>query len=292
MRIKTYDDFLSESENIKVKKELKEFTLTHLHDAVFQIKSGDYFKEFSVTPYKDETRDKLKSTFNRLIDAIDQENVSTLYSNVSSAEMLDYKYGNVFPSKFSLMLIPELTVDLTDEQMIALKGSEKDFLLNEFSQLPKRTKDDILIELTDRAQILCCVIEALFYYIRTIDKANFFNGLSTDEIVEDYEKVIEESSKEESFSYDGPSSDPVMKTPLAADSTKAYWLCEKNLKKFVIFGTIAVKDLHAEENIGGTSGLKLSVSLPDDKSPEKDYNYFNLTELTKRVQMFYKTIKK
>ena len=285
---RSYKEFINESEKIKVEKELREFTLTHLHDAIFQLRGKDFSKEFSVFPYKDETREKLKNTFNRLVDAISQESVERLYDTVLSAEKIDYKYGNVFSSKFSLISIPEIDVHLTDEQKNTLKTSEREFLLNDYSGLQKSTRDDIVEELIHRAQILCCVIDALFYYIRKIDKKNFYNGLSVDEIVDEYEKSIKKSSKEQSFSYDGPSSVPTIMTPLQPDSKKVYWLCEKDLKKFIIFGTINIQDLHSEENIGGTTGLKLSVSLPDDKIADKDFNYFNLEELSERVKIFYK----
>lgn len=287
MKLILFEQFLKETENVKVEKELREFTLTHKNGAQFQLKSKDFFKEFSVEPYKNETLDKLKEIFNRLVDALEQENVDKIYALITSAENLDYFYGGIFNSKFSLMLIPEIDTHLTDEQKTSLATSEREFLLNNYSQLSKDLKMEILDELSERAQILCCVIEALFYFVRDTDKKNYYNGMTTDEILEEYEEAIKEASKEVGFSYDGPSDSKDKNSPLSAESKKTYWLCEKNLKKFVIFGTISIEDLYSEENVGGTKGLKLSIFTPDLNSSDDDLNFFDLSELTKRVQNFY-----
>lgn len=288
----TYEDFLRETENVNVQKQLREFTLTHKQDDTFELKSSDFQKVFSVEPYKNEVLEKLKNAFNRLIDSIEQEDVNTLYDRVTSAERLDYKYGNVFPIKFSLISVSEIDMHLTDEQKTALTTSEKEFLLNSYSQLPKSVRTDIIKELTERAQVLCCVIEALFYYIRNEDKNNYYNGLATDEIIEEYEKAIKESSKKIRFSYEGPSSDDEKMVPLDAESKKAFWLCEKDMKKFVIFGTISTKELYSEENIGGTKGLKLSIDSKNAESGQKDWSYFNTNELSNRIESFYKKVLK
>lgn len=290
MKFKFYNEYLTETENVKVDKELREFNLTHKQNDMFELKSKDFLKDFSVSPYKNEVLDKLKQTFNTLIDAIDEENAEKLYARITKAESLDYNYGSVFQSKFSLINIPEIDAHLTDDQRTSLKTSEREFLLNNYSQLPKAIKTDILSELVERAQILCCVIEALFYRVRDTDKNNYYNGLATDEIIEEYEKAIEKSSKDLSFSYEGPSISKEQMTPIKEDTQVAYWLCEKDLKKFTIFGTISVKELYAEENIGGTRGLKLSISGKDLDSQEKDYNFFDVNELGKRINMFYKKI--
>lgn len=288
MKFKTYDVFLNESTDIKIDKELREFTLENIHDAVFQLKSGDFFKDFTVTPYKNEYRDKLRDIFNRLIDSIEDKNVNSLYAKIIDAESLDYKYGGIFNSKFSLKNIPEIQVDLSDNQEQELNTSEKKFLLNSYSGLSRRLKEDITKELIERAQILCCVIEALFSYIRATDKENFYNGMNTDEVIEEYEECIEKASKDENFSYEGPSNIPTSISPIKEQTEVAYWLCEKNLKKFVIFGTISIKRLHDEDLVNSTKGLNLSISKPDEKYKEDNYNFFELPELSKRVEMFYK----
>jgi hypothetical protein len=284
--ISTFNQFISESDNIKVEKELREYTLSHINDAAFQLKSKNFFKDFSVIPYKKETTDKLKSQFEKLIDAIEKQDVYKLYDVIIKAQSIDYSYGNVFPTKFTLSIIPEIDINLNDDQLAALKSSEREFLLNNFSQLSKDTRTEILDELLTRAEVFACVIEALFYYIRTINKDDFYDGMSIDEIIDTYEKSIKEASKTKSFSFTGPSSNPDMQTDINDESKVAYWFCEKDLKKFIIKGTISIKDLYSEESIGGTKGLKFSIILPGVKMAEKDFNYFNLNELEKRVELF------
>lgn len=286
----SYKDFLKETENVKVQKQLREFTLIHRQNYTFELKSSNFQKVFSVVPYKNEVLDKLRNIFNRLIDSIEQEDVNALYDRITYAERLDYKYGNIFSTKFSLLNIPEIDIYLTDEQKYSLITSEREFLLNSYYQLPKSIRMDILKELIERAQILCCVIEALFYYIRITDKNNYYNGLTTDEIIEEYEKAIKESSSKIRFSYEGPSSEKEKMVPLNPESKKAFWLCEKNLKKFVIFGTISIKELYSEENIGGIKGLKLSIDSKNNKLKNKDWSYFNLNELSNRIETFYKKV--
>jgi hypothetical protein len=70
----------------------------------------------------------------------------------------------------------------------------------------------------------------------------------------------------------------------------AFWRCEKNLKKFFIRATISPKELSSEENVGGTKGLKFSLLSPDDETPQKNYSFFEIGELSSRVSSFYKTI--
>ena len=292
MKIKRYYDFLNEAEEIKVSKETREFILTHMHDSFFQIKSKYFFKEFSVEPYKKEIIEKLKSMFYILVEAIEKDDIIKLYDGVIKAELIDYSYGNIFNSKFSLVNIPELSVQLTDDQKKNIQTSEKEFLLNDYSGLSKKTKGDILETLSERAQVLCCVIEALFYFIRTNDKENHYNGMTLTEILEEYEKIIHDSSKDVGFSYEGPFGDKKMSSSMSDDSEKCYWSCEKDLKKFVIFSTISIKELHSEDNVGGTKGLKFSLCLPDSNVDGSDYNYFNVDELSNRIELFFKKILK
>ena len=290
--IKSYENFIKETETVKTDKELREYTLTHMNDDFFQLRSKDFFKEFNVTPYKKEVLEKLKDAYDNLVEAVESEKVERLYSAVTKAELLDFNYGKVFQTKFSLVNIPELDANLSNEQKNTLATSEKDFLLNDFSQLPTKTKNEIIRQLSDRAEVLCCVIEALFYYVRKIDKDNYYDGLSRDEVIEAYDEVIEKASKDEHFSFEGPFSDIVTRAEIDQDSEKAYWICEKDLKKFAIMATISTKNLYSEEEIGGTKGLKFSLILVDSKTTEKDFSYFSIDELPKRIKLFYDKILK
>lgn len=277
---------LSESENVKLEKPLREYILTHMNDARFQLKSDDFFREFSVTPYKQETLDKLRKLHDDLQNAVKDSNVEQMFTAVSSAELIPYTFGNIFPVKFSLKIIPDLIVGLEPDQKRSLDASEREFLANSFSSLNKEIKDSIIYILRERGEVLLAVIEALFYYIRIIDKDNYYRGMNSEEIIEEYEAVLEKAAENGSFSYEGPFSSIVTKSSVSADTEIAMWLCTKDMKEFVIKATISPKILRSEENVGGTTGLKFSIMLPDTRVPEKDFNFFNINELSARIKLF------
>ena len=288
----SYKEFLNETETVKLDKELREYVLTHVKDDRFQLKSKDYYKEFSVLPYKSEILNKLHVIQDELAKAVESHNIQQLYRSVTDAERISYPYGNTFTSHFSLSSIPELTTTLEPDQQRDLATSEREFLLNQFASLGQSTKDEILEALRERAEILCAVIEALFYYVRTIDKDKFYDGLSREEIIDEYKTAISDASKKESFSFDGPFGDNESKIALDSESRTAFWYCEKNMKKFFIQGTISPKELYAEENVGGTKGIKLSLSTTEDKNPPKDYSFFEKLDLANRIKSFYTNILK
>lgn len=283
---------LTESENIKLDKQLREFELTHKSDALFSVKSTDFQKEFFVTPYNSESLKLLPEIEEKLEKAIESLNVNDLYSAITAAERVPYTYGSIFTSVFSLKAVPGLTTEIDPELQRILNSSEKEFLMNNFEQLNKDNKDLIINELRDRAELLCIVIEALFYYVRSIDKDKFYNGMSSDEILEKYEEEVDKASKEVSFSFEGPFSDIKTKAAIENTSEKAFWLCEKNQKKFIVKATISPAQLQSEDQIGSTSGLKFSISIDSNDSDEKDFNFFDMTELTSRVKLFNSKILK
>jgi hypothetical protein len=292
MGILSYNDFLKEEETVKMDSELREYTLTHMKDDRFQLKSKNFFKEFSVLPYKGELVEPLKQVHGELVKAIDTSNVENLYKAIKKAESIPYSYGGIFTSNYSLSEVPEFSTSLDVDQQRSLGSSEREFLLNNFSRLGKNIKDEVIETLRERAEVLCSVIEALFYYIRTIDKENFYKGMNSEEIVEEYQTVIEKASKEVSFSFKGPFDSLEGQNNLTENSRTGYWECEKNMKKFFIQATVQPKELYSEENIGGTMGLKFSLITPDDKNPPKDYSFFNIDELVSRVKAFYDNILK
>jgi hypothetical protein len=292
MGILSYDEFLNEEDKVKLDKDLREYTLTHMKDDRFQLKSGDFFKEFSVLPYKAEQIEPLKKAHSKLSTSVEDMSIQSLLGAVRAAESIPYSYGGVYNSPFSFNEIPELLPSLDADQQQALATSEREFILNNFSQLGKTVKDSIIDELRERAEVLCAVIEALFYYIRTIDKDEFYDGMNQSELVKEYETYIEKASKEAGFSFEGPFSEPEAQNNLSANSRTAFWACEKNMKAFLIQATVLPKELYAEENIGGTKGLKFSLTTEDDTDPEKDYSFFNVGELASRVKSFYDNILK
>ena len=293
MKFLTFEKYLLESENVKLDKDLREYTLTHKSDSFFAIKAKDFFREFSVTPYSGEITKVLPDVQRKLDKAIETLNVDDLYSSITKAEVVPYDYGKVFSSKFTLTSVPDLTLHLQPEQLEVLNSSEREFLLNNFSQLNREAKDLIISEMRERAEVLCVVIEALFYYMRTIDLDNFYQGESREEILENYQDAIEKAAKEISFSFEGPFSDISTKAQVDPETETAFWICEKDTRKFSIRATVSPIELRAEDNIGGTTGLKFSISKINEKSLEKDFNFFGLPELAARVKLFYtKVLKK
>jgi hypothetical protein len=292
MKFKSFYDFLNESENVKLDKDLREYALSHLSDSLFSVKSKDFQKEFSVKPYNSESMKVLPEIQKSLDEAIESGNVNDLYSAITKAERVPYTYGNLFSSTFSLKSIPSLSLEIDPELQRVLVSSEKEFLMNNFEQLNRETKDSIINEMKHRAELICVVIEALFYYVRSIDKDKFYNGMSADEILEAYSDQVEKSSKEVPFSFEGPFSN--MKTRASVDSSSetAYWICEKDQKKFIIKSTVSPSQLHSEDNIGGTSGLKFTLDKEGSDTEEKDFEFFDTIELTSRVKLFYDKILK
>ena len=284
--IKRFDTFLNEGEKVTIDRELKEYTLTHMSGDRFQLKSGDFFREFAVLPYKSETIGKLQKAHSNLSKAIESLNVDDLYSSIDSAEDIPYNYGNIYNSKYSLVEVPELISSIETDEQSMLSNSPKQFLLNNFSKLGKTIKDGVIISMEERAEVLCCVIEALFYYVRTVDKDHFYMGMNNDEIVEEYNEAIKTAAKESSFSFTGPFSDTKTES-FSPDSSIIFWKCAKNMKEFFVRATVNPKDLYSEDNIGKTTGLKFSIVLQDEKVPQKNYSYFDIKELGARVKSFY-----
>lgn len=291
MEFLAFDKFF-ETEKVTIERNLREYVLTHMGADRFQLKSDDLLKDFSVIPYKSETIEKLKTIHNKLVNSIQTLDIKDLYSSVMEAETIPYEYGNIYQTKFKLSEVPELMTSLEDEQIESLKKSSREFLLNNFSQLGKDIRDSLVDELKERAEVLCVVLEALFYYIRTKDKDAFYEGQNADEILEEYQKVIDNAQKTAQFSADSPVSDPTKLTPINNESDKAYWKCEKNMKKFYIVGTLAVKSLYKEDSAGGIKGLKLSFTTENTVETHPDFSFFNIDELPEKIENFYNKILK
>lgn len=291
MEFLTFDDFLHESEKVSLERNLREYVLTHVSGDSFSMKRDNFMKDFKVLPYKSETVEKLKEAHNNLVNSIQTLDVKDMYSAITKAESIPYQYGNIYNTKFSLADVPELLTSLEDDQKKNLQ-SPKEFLINDFTTLDKDIKDSIIDELQDRAEILCVVLEALFYYMRSTNKDSFYDGKDQTEIIDEYQELIDDAKKKLSFSCDTPVSDPFKETSINEDSPVAYWKCEKNMKKFIIQGTISIKKLYDEDNVGGIKSLKLSLSTGDDKMPHSDYSYFDTRELETKIDKFYNKILK
>jgi len=279
-----FSEFLRESEKVDLKK-LREYTLTHMSSDRFQLKSDDFFKEFTVLPYKSEILDDLKELHSKLADSIESLDVNDLYKNVKAANNIPYNFGNIFTSGFTLSIVPDLVNSLEDSMRDSLNKSEREFLLNHFSQLDKDKKDDIIEALRERAEILCGVIQALFYYIRTEDKENYYQGMNSEEILEEYEEAIEEASRG-LFSYRGPFSNSTSETKFSNENI-AFWAAKKDMKELLIQGTVEPKLIYTEDKMSDVPGLKLSLLSKGEETPKKEYSHFPLVELKRKIEEFY-----
>lgn len=287
MNFLSYRDFLNEAENVKIDPDLREYSLTHVRESFFQLKSKDFYKEFDVLPYKNEELEKLKTALRKLEKSVESLDAVEMYTAIYDAELLTYHYGNIYNSKFELSSVPNLTIDMDSDLVKTAMNSPKEFLMNDYNKLNRGVKDQLGSELRERTEVLCCVIEALFYFMRTVDTDNYYQNMNRDEIVEEYENVIKNSSKKATFSFEGPYRD-VDRNELQTDTRQAIWVCEKNLKKFIIRATILPAELKAEENIGGTKGMKFSLLKVGEENPEKNYSFFPIEELTNRIETFTK----
>jgi len=298
MKIKSYNDFfvtdfeLSESEEVKLDKSLREYELQHKSGDLFIVKSDDFQKEFFVKPYNSESVKLLPDVQERLEKAIQTLNVEDLYNSIKAAERIPYEFGKIFTSLFDFKNVPELSISLDPDLQRTLQSSEKEFLMNNFNQLNKETKDLVISTMRERAELLCVSIEALFYFLRSEDKDKFYQNLSSDEILKIYKEKVEEAAKESQFSVEGPFSDIKTKAQIDETSETAFWECEKDQKTFIIKATISPSKLHSEDNIGGTSGLKFSLSVSGKPENDDDFNFFSIEELKDRAKLFNSKILK
>jgi hypothetical protein len=282
---------LSESDQVKLDKALREYTLEQRTEALFLVKSSSFQKEFSVTPYNNESIKILPSIQDSLEEAIGSLDVNDLYNSITKAERVPYRYGNIFTSTFTLTSVPELNMKLQPEQQKDMESSEREFLMNSFSGLNRETKDLIIDSMRDRAEILCVVIQALFYYLRTTDSSKFYQKMSSHEILDLYKEEIEKASEKESFSTEGPFSNIDNNATISDDTTVAYWKCEKDQESFIIKATISPSQLKMED-ANGPVGLKFSLSTNKEQNKEKDFNLFDYRELASRVKLFNSKILK
>jgi hypothetical protein len=258
---------------------------------LFSVKSLSFQKDFSVTPYNNESIKILPDIQDSLEEAISSLDVNDLYNSITKAERVPYSYGNIFPSTFTLKSVPELNMKLQPEQQRNMESSEREFLMNSFSGLNREIKDLIIDSMRDRAEILCVVIQALFYYLRTIDSSKFYQKMSSHEILDLYKEEIVKTSKKESFSFEGPFSNLDNNATISDDSIVAYWKCEKDQKTFIIKATISPLQLKMED-ANGPVGLKFSLSINKEQNKEKDFNLFDYRELASRVKLFNSKILK
>lgn len=287
---KSFNVFLKESETVKLKKELSEYTLVELSDGNFSLASDKINRHFSVLPYKSEVADKIRNLYPSMIDALDNLHVVEMYNEIEKAERLDYNYGGLFRVKANLE--EAVGVSFTTEQLSELRNSQKRFLLNNFSGLSKDTRDLITDYLRHRLEILCVVIQALFFYIRKHDKKNFFNGLNKGEIIEKYEEAMKNASEKDSFNFEGPYKNATSKDDINDDADVAFWHCEKGGIKFILKGTISPKSLYDEERVGGIKTFKMSICEDGSETTKEEFSTIDVENLEEKIAEYCKYKKK
>lgn len=287
MSLLSFSEFLNEKENVRLDQDLREYVLTHLRDSSFEMRSKDFYRQFDVKPFTKEQLGALQRVHRDFQSSLTSVNPREMLSAIQASERIGYSFGGIYTAPYTLKNVPDLQTTLEDEQRRILMSSDTEFMLNVYSQLGKSMRDEIVENLRERCEVLCCVIEALFYYVRLTDKENFFQGMDRKEVCEEYSKAIEKASKEGSFSVEGPFSDTVAETPVDEKTSKAYWKCQKNLKDFRIEASLSPKDLREEENAGGVPGLKVSL-IRKDETPEGEYFLFPVTDFVQTVKRFLK----
>lgn len=276
-KFKSYDKFFEE-QDVKLEGQLREYELSHLSDDKFDLKSDTFQKNFSVKPYDKAVLPTLQDIYGAMISALHKHDAIEIFNKIKKAEGTNYKYGNVFNTPYSLRNVPTLLTTISDEQKKVMARSETEFMGSEYDKLTKSVKDSILASLKDRAEVLCCVIEALFYYVRLTDKDEYYNGMSKSEIVDEYKKALKNAAESVGFRYEGP----------IEEERIVIWKASLGEKEFEIRATADPVELHAEENVGGTQGLKFSITENGSKLPEKDFAFFKIEELADKVKNFTK----
>ena len=285
MQFLDYEQF-NESEDVTLNKEVRdEYVLTHLGDSKFKVKGDNIDRYFSVTPYDDSYIENLSTAQDRLYNALENSVPVVIYDPIKYAEDIPYENGNIFAGPFTLKEIPEISTSLTSDQRDLLNKSDREYLEKEFETLPDNVKTESLRILSDRAEHLSVVLTALFYFLSTIDRAKFYKGMDRDQIVEIYDKKIEEVSESIGFKYKGPFSHRDEETPILLESEYGYWHCSWKGKDFQIKALISPSKLNkTSENIVE----EFSLDADWKRDIDAQFINFEMTNLEEKIKLFVK----
>ncbi len=277
-RIFEYDEyirFLDNNANIFSKK--NKYNIKYINSNIFLITGGKIYKEFRV-PFLDEyALDKLNFYYNQLIDYTNSKDPYILYNVIKNIEMLHNFFIDVQPDKFSIKNNQDIIDSLSENEKKSLLSSEDQFLLTDYNDLDEDVQDKIFEYIKNRAEYMCCVIEAIFYYQRKINKKKYYNMNDIYEIFNKYQDKISELSKYYKFIYNGPYKDINNSNLITAiDKTieYIYYDCIYENKNFIIRCVTSIDELYRLENITGLKGLKYTI-LNEYGNEEDDYENIN-----------------
>jgi L-rhamnose mutarotase len=288
MRILSFNEFLFEKE-IPLSADLKEYTVNDLGEGKFSVEIDGTEKQFSVIPVPEDLGE-YKEVFFELMKSLDAENPAKIYGVVKKIENMSYDFGNMLSTSLSLSNVKELSISLTDTQKSLMMASEEEFLKTEYDSLDRNIKNSILQYLKDLAQRYAIVLEALFYYTRTGDEKDFYEGMNFDGILQEYQKVIDKCSEKHGIVYDGPYADPKNNVSVDSPVDYAFWKAEekKTGKKWILRATTSPEFLNSEENIIGKKGLNFTFLDQEEKEIAENFTSFPSYELEKRAEQFLK----
>lgn len=275
-RFRTYDQFLNENEDVILASPIaREYVLTHFGDSRFNIKSDNINRDFSVTPYNPEEISRLKEVQSALLDAINSKEIIRIYDAIKDAEGTDYAFGNMFPTKLSLSLVPGFKIDKLENDT---ETTGRDFLVKDLESIPENIRLSILQVFNDRAEQMYTILTALFYFIDTMNPGTHFRGKNFRKIIEEVSDMVKKVAEEQGFVSEGPYGNRDEKTSITEKDEKAYWHCTKNDVKFQISTEISPSKL----NKRGT--LRFSIDA-DEEVPEK-YQNLDIENLGNKIKEF------
>jgi hypothetical protein len=288
MRILSFNQFLLEKE-IPLSADLKEYTVNDLGEGKFSVEIDGVEKQFSVTPVPENLQD-YKEVFFELMKSLDEENPAKMYAVIKKIENMSYDFGNMLSTSLSLSNVKELSISLTDTQKSVMMASEEEFLKSEYDSLDRNIKSSILQYLKDLAQRYAIVLEALFYYTRSGNEQDFYEGMNFETILQEYQNVIDKCSEKHGIVYDGPFSDLTNKNQIDSPVDYAYWKAEEKSsgKKWILRATTSPAFLNSEENIIGKKGLNFTFLDEDEKEIAENFTSFPSYELEKKAEQFLK----
>ena len=283
---------LFEEQEVELEKELREYELTYNGDDNFTVTNGTLFKSFNVTPYDKGQYESYKGVHGALFYALHREKAYEIYKAIKGAEMIEYHFGNIFAGPYTLNEVAELTTSLTPEMQEKIKENEKEFLKEYYKDLGKEIRQKIYASLETRAELMLCVLEALFFWVRENDEDHFYDGMSKEEIIHNYNFYINKTIT--SLGIESPQMmDAEIRSELfSADSKFALWVLKYDGADIYVTATVEPKELRSEDNIQGLKGM--NFSLETDKIKTKVFKNFECSKLSamvKKIALVNKTYK-
>lgn len=282
-RFHSFSQFLLEKE-LAVSPALKEYEVKDLGEGKFEMEKDNSPVQFSVNPIPKDL-DTYHDTLHEIVEAIMSETPYKMYEVIQKIEKLPYQFGNIFSTSLSLSNVKGLDVSLTDAQRNALEASEVDFLKSEFASLPQQIKDAVLTYLRDIAEMAGVVLECLFYYTRTGDKEEFFQGKNFDELLNSYRDIIDACQEKDEIVFDGPYDSEKLSNEIDSPKDFTYWKIDlkRASRKYILRAPTSPKVLNSDDSVGKKSGLNFTILTVKLEELSKDYTRFPADELKEKL---------